>query len=65
MLMDKWENYFADEGDIARIPQIEVCEFVTNLEKKFTQVMAHPKRSTLLAGGSREQDSQLRPQSRI
>ena len=35
--MDKWENYFADEGDIARIPQIEVYEFVADLEKHFSE----------------------------
>ena len=35
--MDKWENFFADEGDTTRIPQIEVCEFVADLEKHFTE----------------------------
>ena len=36
-MMDKWDNYFADEGDIARIPQIEVYEFIADLEKHFSE----------------------------
>lgn len=36
-MMDKWKNYFADEGDIARIPQGEVYEFVGDIEKHFSE----------------------------
>ncbi len=35
--MDKWKNYFVDEEDIARIPQVEVYEFVADLEKHFSK----------------------------
>ncbi|MBU8933275.1 MAG: class I SAM-dependent methyltransferase [candidate division Zixibacteria bacterium] len=31
--MAQWDNYFADEDDISRIPQVEVCEFAADLEK--------------------------------
>ena len=30
---DEWDHYFADEGDISRAPQVEVYEFVADLEK--------------------------------
>lgn len=35
--MDKWKNYFVDEGDIARIPQVEVYEFIADLENYFSE----------------------------
>jgi ubiquinone/menaquinone biosynthesis C-methylase UbiE len=35
--MDIWDSYFADEGNISRAPQIEVCEFITDLEKCFSE----------------------------
>jgi len=35
--MAVWDNYFADEGDISRIPQVEVYEFIADLEKCFSE----------------------------
>lgn len=35
--MAKWDNYFADESDISRIPSGEVYEFAADLEKCFSE----------------------------